>query len=94
MNTSMLKAYVDLMASRLRADEGTEEAHFVADQLERVSQLLAFTGARDAAEFHARVEANEMWVKEEEYRRGFHEGRIRGIEECQSVIRGSYGHHN
>jgi hypothetical protein len=90
----MLKAYVDLMASRLRQDEGTPEAHFVADQLERVGQLLDFTGARDAAEFYARIEANESWVKEEEYRRGFQEGRIRGIEECQSVIRASYGRPN
>jgi hypothetical protein len=94
MNTSILKEYVDLLARRLREDEGTEEAHFVADQLERVGQLLAFTGARNAAEYYSRIEANEDSVKEKEYRRGFDEGRIRGIEECQSVIRASYGHHN
>jgi hypothetical protein len=89
----IIQEYVDALALRLRA-EGSPEAHFAADQLERASQLISFTGARNAAEFHARVEANETWVKEEEYRRGFDAGRVKGIEECQLVIRRSYGSPN
>src|SRR5262249_2277080 len=88
-----IKKYVDALALRLRA-EATPEAHFAADQLERASQLIRFTGAQDAAQFAARVEANELWEREKEYRRGFDAGRIKGIEECQLVIRASYGHHN
>jgi hypothetical protein len=88
-----IQEYVDELALRLRA-EGTPEAAFAADQLERASQLIRFTGAQNAAEFYARVEANESWVKEQEFTRGFQAGRISGIEECQLVIRASYGHHN
>jgi hypothetical protein len=88
-----IQEYVDTLALRLRA-EGTPEAHFAADQLERASQLIRFTGAQDAAQYYARVEANETWVKEQEFLRGYQAGRIKGIEECQLVIRASYGHQN
>ena len=87
MNASLLKAYVDILARRLREDEGTPEAHFAADQLERASQLLEFTGAQDAAEFYARVEANEDWAREAEFRRGVQEGRAALMHEL------SNGHH-
>ena len=46
----------------LRSSSGTE-------------QLLRLTGASSPAEFDARVECNEEWVKEEAFSRGYAEGR-------------------
>jgi hypothetical protein len=73
MNTSLL-SYVEAEIQRLRA-LGGPCARFVADQLERTAQLLRFTGAETAEDFAARVECNEEWVREEQFERGYQEGR-------------------
>ena len=61
--------------SQLHRASGTPEDRFIADQLERVAGLLRFTGATTAEKFHARVECNEEWIKEEMNNRGWSEGR-------------------
>jgi len=79
MNESLLD-YVSRLAEAQRAraalvsDEGPRLA---AEVLERAAQLLRFTGAPTAAEFWARVEANEQWAREEAYARGYAEGQAR-----------------
>ena len=50
-------------------------ARFAAAQLERAAVLLHFTGASSEAEFDARIEANEDWVRDEAFERGYAEGR-------------------
>jgi hypothetical protein len=75
MNTSLLYAYTVLLARRLREDEGTPEALFIATQLDKVAQLLEFTGAETPDQFEERTEQNHEWVKEAEYDRGYEAGR-------------------
>jgi hypothetical protein len=91
VSTSSLLAYVEGEAKRQRA-LGTTESLFLADQMERVAQLLRFTDAETAEEFDSRIECNEDWVKEEAYSRGYAEGRSHGISEAKAVINAAYGH--
>jgi len=58
MKDSNLYLFTCELIRRHRA-AGSPEDHFVAEQLERVAQLLRFTGAETAQEFAARVELNE-----------------------------------
>ena len=60
---------------------GSPEDLFVAEQLERVAQLLRFTGAETAQEFAVRVEANEQWARQAEFDRGWRDGRASLIRE-------------
>jgi hypothetical protein len=60
---------------------GSPEDLFVAEQLERVAQLLRFTGAATAEEFAVRVEANEQWARQAEFDRGWRDGRASLIRE-------------
>ena len=52
---------------------------FAAAQLERAAVLLHLTGAHSEAEFDARIAANEEWVKEESFERGYAEGRASAL---------------
>ena len=80
MNNAELLAYVRAEIQRLRALDGPC-ARFVRSQLESIEQLLRFTGANSPAEFDARIECNEEWVKEEAYGRGWAEGRAQASHE-------------
>jgi hypothetical protein len=74
MSESSIYIYTcDLVAAH-RA-RGTEPDRFIADQLERIAQLLRFTGAETGQEFAERVEANEHWAREAEFDRGWRSGR-------------------
>jgi hypothetical protein len=66
---------------RLAGAAGSPEDRFIAEQLERVAQLLRFTGAETAAEFAARVECNELWTQDRQYDRGWRDGRASLIRE-------------
>ena len=74
MNNAALLAFVRSEIQRLRALEDPC-ARFLGSQLERVEQLLRLTGANSPAEFDAKVECNEEWVKAEAFDRGYAEGR-------------------
>ena len=75
MNTSLLN-HVKAEAIRLR-ERGGSHAAFVADQLERVAQLIIFTGAETPEQYDDRVFANEEAVAEQHFERGYQEGRNR-----------------
>jgi hypothetical protein len=83
MKTSRLYIYICELISAHR-DKGTVEDRFVAEQLERVAQLLRFTGATTADEFAARVELNEQWARQAEFDRGWSAGRASLRREVQS----------
>jgi hypothetical protein len=55
---------------------------FLADQLERVAQLVAFTGAESPGEFADRIELEERDRLAREYDRGFEDGRSRTTGYC------------
>jgi hypothetical protein len=68
-------------AARLRRI-GSPLAVFIADQLERLAQLVAFTGARTSQDFADRLEAHECALLAAEYDRGFRDGRSRSAGYC------------
>jgi hypothetical protein len=68
-------------AARLRRI-GSPLAVFIADQLERLAQLVAFTGARSPQDFADRLEAHECALLAAEYDRGFSDGRSRSAGYC------------
>ena len=74
VSNSELLTYVQAEIQRMEALPGPC-ARFVRSQLERTEQLLRLTGASSPAEFDARIECNEEWVKEEAFGRGYAEGR-------------------
>jgi hypothetical protein len=55
---------------------GTPESRFVADQLERVAQLLKFTAAETPDQYFDRLFANEESEREAAFERGYQEGRM------------------
>jgi hypothetical protein len=78
VNNAELLVFLQAEIRRLRALDGPC-ARFAAAQLERAAVLLHFTGAHSEAEFDARIEANEAWVKEEAFERGYAEGRASAL---------------
>jgi hypothetical protein len=80
VNNAELVAFLQAEIRRLRALDGPC-ARFAAAQLERAAVLLHFTGADSEAEFDERIAANEEWVKEEAYNRGWAEGRAQASRE-------------
>jgi hypothetical protein len=85
MNISLLN-YVKAEAIRHR-ERGGDHARFIADELERIAQLIIFTAAETPEQYTDRVEANEAAVKEEHFERGYQEGRA-------SVMPAFHPHHN
>jgi hypothetical protein len=73
MSTSLLN-HVKAEAIRLR-ERGGAHAAFVAAQLDRVAQLIIFTGAETPEQYDDRVFANEQAVQEGHFERGYQEGR-------------------
>lgn len=57
-------------------------AGFLADQVERLAQLVAFTGARTPGDFVDRLEIHESDVLAQEYDRGYSDGRDRSAGYC------------
>jgi hypothetical protein len=68
-------------AARLRRI-GSPLAVFIADQLDRLAQLVAFTGARTSQDFADRLEAHESALLAAEYDRGFSDGSSRPAGYC------------
>ena len=57
--------------------------------MERLAQLIRWTGAESPQQHDDRMEVWEEEVRQQHYDQGFTSGRIRGIEEAKSVIRAS-----
>jgi len=68
-------------ADRFRRS-GSPLAGFIADQLERVAQLVAFTGAQSPDEYLDREEQEHCDLLAREYDRGFEDGRSRTAGYC------------
>lgn len=64
---------VDHEAIAYRA-QGTELGDFLAGQMDRLAQLVRFTGAESVAQFLDRFEALEASAREQHYERGYHDG--------------------
>lgn len=69
-----LAEYIDDEARSYRA-QGTPEGDFLAAQLERVAQLVRWTGATTPEEHEARMEIWEDKIREDHYERGVRDGR-------------------
>lgn len=68
-------------AGRLRRS-ASPIAGFLADQVERIAQLVAFTGARTPGDFVDRLEIHERDILAQEYDRGYSDGRDRSAGYC------------
>lgn len=55
---------------------------FLADQLDRLAQLVAFTGAQSSQDFADRIEIHERDLLAREYDRGFADGQSRTAGYC------------
>ena len=61
---------------------GSPLAGFIADQLERLAQVVAFTGAQSPQDFADRLDVHERDLLASEYDRGFADGRSRTAGYC------------
>jgi hypothetical protein len=85
-------------ARQLRA-RGDDLARFMADELDRLAQLCAFTGATTPAEHRDRMTALEEGRDEDQiarayaegYTRGRHDGRDLAFDEVLMVLKRSAG---
>jgi hypothetical protein len=68
-------------ADRLRRS-ASPIAGFLADQLDRLAQLVAFTGAQSPRDFADRIEIHERDLLAREYDRGFTDGQSRTAGYC------------
>lgn len=68
-----LAEYVDDEARAFRA-KGTAEAAFIAANLERLAQLIRWTGATTPAEHDDRMEVWDADIAERHFDRGYAEG--------------------
>ncbi len=66
---------------------GTPAGDFLARQLERLGQLVRWTGATTPEEHEARMEVWEEELREEWYENGFEEGRQAGHREAAQARR-------
>jgi hypothetical protein len=56
--------------ARSYRSQGTTEAAFIAEQLDRVEQLIAWTSATTPAEFRDRLEVWDRQIAEDHFERG------------------------
>jgi len=68
-------------ADRFRRS-GSPLAGFLADQLERLAQVIAFTGAQSPQDFADRLDVHERDLLASEYDRGFADGQSRTAGYC------------
>ena len=76
--TVNLADYVSLEAECYRSRRTTVSA-FIADQLERIAQLIAFTSATTPDEFSDRLEIWDAEITESHFERGYAEGFEAGL---------------
>ena len=66
---------------------GTPAGEFLARHMERLAQLIRWTGATTPEEHEARMEVWDDEVREQWYDRGYHEGLEAGRREAARVLR-------
>jgi hypothetical protein len=66
---------------------GTPVGEFLARHMERLAQLIRWTGATTPEEHEARMEVWDDEVREQWYDRGYHEGLEAGRREAARVLR-------
>ena len=76
-----LAEVVDHEAMAYRA-WGTPAGEFLARQMERLAQLVRWTGGSTPEEHEARMEVWDEEVREQWYDRGYHDGREAGRQEA------------
>src|SRR5262245_28806131 len=81
-----LAEVVDHEAMAYRA-WGTPTGEFLARHMERLAQLIRWTGATTPEEHEARMEVWDDEVREQWYDRGYHEGLEAGRREAARVLR-------
>jgi hypothetical protein len=81
-----LAEVVDHEAMAYRA-WGTPAGEFLARQMERLAQLIRWTGASTPEEHEARMEVWDEEVREQWYDRGYHEGQEAGRREAARLRR-------
>ena len=70
---STLAEYVDDEARSYRC-QGTPEGDFLAEQLERIAQLIAWTKATTPKEYADRLEIWDRTLADEAHQRGYSDG--------------------
>ena len=83
---STLAEVVDHEAMAYRA-WGTPAGEFLARHMERLAQLVRWSGAITPEEHEARMEVWDDEVREQWYDRGYHEGLEAGRREAARVLR-------
>ena len=81
-----LAEVVDHEAMAYRA-WGTPAGEFLARHMERLAQLIRWTGATTPEEHEARMEVWDDEVREQWYGRGYHEGQEAGRRDAARVLR-------
>ena len=81
-----LAEVVDHEAMAYRA-WGTPAGDFLARQMERLAQLVRWTGATTPEEHEARMEVWDEEVREQWFDRGYHEGQEAGRREAARLRR-------
>jgi hypothetical protein len=81
-----LAEVVDHEAMAYRA-WGTPAGEFLARHMERLAQLIRWTGAATPEEHEARMEVWDEEVREQWYDRGYHEGLEAGRRDAARVLR-------
>jgi hypothetical protein len=81
-----LAEVVDHEAMAYRA-WGTPTGEFLARQVERLAQLIRWTGATTPEEHESRMEVWDEEVREQWYDRGYHDGREAGRNEAARIRR-------
>ena len=81
-----LAEVVDHEAMAYRA-WGTPAGEFLARQMERLAQLVRWTGAMTPEEHEARMEVWDEEVREQWYDRGYHDGHEAGRREAARALR-------
>jgi hypothetical protein len=81
-----LAEIVDHEAMAYRA-WGTPAGEFLGRQMERLAQLIRWTGATTPEEHEARMEVWDEEVREQWYDRGYHEGQEAGRNEAARARR-------
>jgi hypothetical protein len=76
-----LAEFVDHEAMAYRA-WGTPAGEFLARQMERLAQLIRWTGATTPEEYESRMEIWDEEIREQWYERGYHDGQEAGRREA------------
>ena len=64
----------------------TKEGDFLASQMERLSQLIRWTGATKPEDYEDRMEIYDRELRDRHYDQGYHDGLEEGRRQCRCQI--------